>query len=406
MPANNRAVAYAGPGNVEVCDIDFPTLTLRDGPGVHPANVGRTCEHGVILKVVSTNICGSDQHMVRGRTTAPQGLILGHEITGEIVEVGRDVEFLKVGDLCSVPFNIACGRCRNCKERKTGICLNVNPDRPGSAFGYVDMGGWVGGQAEYVMAPYADFNLLKFPDRDQAMEKILDLTMLSDIFPTGYHGAVTAGVRAGSTVYIAGAGPVGLAAAAACQLLGAAVTVIGDMNSDRLAQAATFGFETINVSQGPPQDQIEQLLGVPFVDAAIDAVGFEARGHGEHAHQEAPATVLNSLMELTTAGGAIGIPGLYVTGDPGATDAAARVGALSLSLGTGWAKSLSFATGQCPVMSYHRDLMSAILADRVHIADIVNATVISLDDAPQGYQAFDSGVAKKFVIDPHGLIAA
>ena len=89
-----------------------------------------------------------------------------------------------------MPFNIACGRCRNCKEGETGICLNVNPDRPGAAYGYVDMGGWVGGQAEYVMVPYADFNLLKFPDKDQAMEKIRDLTMLSDIFPTGYHGAV------------------------------------------------------------------------------------------------------------------------------------------------------------------------------------------------------------------------
>ena len=175
--------------------------------GVNPANVGRKCPHGVILKVVSTNICGSDQHMVRGRTTAPQGLVLGHEITGEVVEAGPGVEFIKVGDLVNVQFNIACGRCRNCKERKTGICLNVNPDRPGSAYGYVDMGGWVGGQAEYVMVPYADFNLLKFPDRDQAMEKIRDLTMLSDIFPIGYHGARTAGVTTGSTVTRAPTGP-------------------------------------------------------------------------------------------------------------------------------------------------------------------------------------------------------
>ncbi len=386
--------------------IDFPKLELTDGPGVNPANVGRKCEHGVILKVVSTNICGSDQHMVRGRTTAPAGLVLGHEITGEVIEVGRDVEFIKVGDLCSVPFNIACGRCRNCKERKTGICLNVNPDRPGSAFGYVDMGGWVGGQAEYVMAPYADFNLLKFPDKDQAMSKIRDLTMLSDIFPTGYHGAVTAGTRAGSTVYVAGAGPVGLAAAAGAQLLGAAVVIVGDLNIDRLAQARSFGCETIDVSKGAPQDQIEQILGVPEVDAAIDAVGFEARGHGGDTGREQPAVVLNSLMELTTAGGGIGISGLYVTGDPGATDDAAKVGALSLSLGTGWAKSLSFATGQCPVMSYHRELMNAILADRVHIADAVNATVISLDDAPHGYSEFDSGVARKYVIDPHRVITA
>ncbi|MDV8020153.1 formaldehyde dehydrogenase, glutathione-independent [Rhodococcus sp. IEGM 1330] len=404
--ADNRAVTYAGPGKVEVQDIEFPGLELTDGPGVNPANVGRKCEHGVILKVVSTNICGSDQHMVRGRTTAPEGLVLGHEITGEIVEVGRDVEFLKVGDICSVPFNIACGRCRNCKERKTGICLNVNPDRPGSAFGYVDMGGWVGGQAEYVMAPYADFNLLKFPDRDQALEKILDLTMLSDIFPTGFHGAVTAGVKPGATVYIAGAGPVGLAAAVGAQLLGASVVIVGDMNAERLAQARTFGCETVDVGKGAPQDQIEQILGVPEVDAAVDAVGFEARGHGGDSAREAPATVLNSLMDITTAGGGIGIPGLYVTGDPGGVDEAAQRGALSLSLGTGWAKSLSFATGQCPVMSYHRELMNAILSERVSIAKAVNATVISLDDAPRGYREFDSGVAQKFVIDPHGMIAS
>ena len=181
---SNKAISYAGPGKVEVVDIDYPDFVLKDGPGVHPANIGRKVDHGVILKTVATNICGSDQHMVRGRTTAPEGLVLGHEITGEVVEVGRDVEFTKVGDLVSVPFNISCGRCRNCKERQTGICLNVNPDRPGSAYGYVDMGGWVGGQAEYVLVPYADWNVLKFPDKDQAMEKILDLTMLSDIFPT------------------------------------------------------------------------------------------------------------------------------------------------------------------------------------------------------------------------------
>src|SRR6185312_14820466 len=163
--------------------------------------------------------------MVRGRTTAPEGLVLGHEITGEVIEVGPGVEFIEVGDLCSVPFNIACGRCRRCKTGDTGVCLNVNPDRPGSAYGYVDMGGWVGGQAEFVTVPYADWNLLTFPDKDQAMEKILDLTMLSDIFPTGYHGCVTAGVTSGSTVYIAGAGPVGLAAAASALFLGASAVI-------------------------------------------------------------------------------------------------------------------------------------------------------------------------------------
>ncbi|GAB3245433.1 formaldehyde dehydrogenase, glutathione-independent [Kineosporia babensis] len=404
--AGNRGVAYMGPGKVEVQETDYPKLELQDGPGVHPDNIGRKCNHGVILKVATTNICGSDQHMVRGRTTAPQHLVLGHEILGEVVEVGSDVEFIKVGDLCSVPFNIACGRCRNCKEGKTGICLTVNPARPGAAYGYVDMGGWVGGQAEYVMVPYADFNLLRFPDKDKALSKLTDLTMLSDIFPTGYHGAVSAGVKPGSTVYIAGAGPVGLAAAAGAQLLGAAVVIVADLVPERLAQARSFGCETVDVSKGDPKDQILQILGVPEVDCGVDAVGFEARGHGEGAAQEAPATVLNSLMEITAAGGALGIPGLYVTGDPGGIDEAAKVGSLSLSLGTGWAKSLSFVTGQCPVMKYNYGLMQAILNDKVQIAKAVNATVISLDEAPQGYADFDQGAAKKFVIDPHGMVAA
>jgi glutathione-independent formaldehyde dehydrogenase len=405
--AANRAVAYQGPGVVEIVEVDYPTFELKDGPGVNPANVGRKLPHAVVLRTVATNICGSDQHMVRGRTTAPTGLVLGHEITGEVVETGPDVEFTKVGDLVSVPFNISCGRCRNCKAGKTGICLNVNPDRPGSAYGYVDMGGWVGGQAEYVLVPYADWNLLKFPDRDRAMEKILDLALLSDIFPTGFHGAVTAGVGVGSTVYVAGAGPVGLAAAASAQLLGAAVVIVGDLNADRLAQARSFGCATIDVGAGPITDQLAEILGVPEVDAAIDAVGFEARGHGAGAGAaEAPATVLNSLMDITAAGGAIGIPGLYVTGDPGGIDEAAKVGALSLSLGTGWAKSLSFTTGQCPVMRYHRQLMMAILHDRVQIAQAVNATPITLEEAPRGYAEFDAGAATKYVLDPNGYLKA
>jgi glutathione-independent formaldehyde dehydrogenase len=404
--ADNRGVAYIEPGKVEVQDIDFPELELKDGPGVHPDNVGRKTPHGAILRIVSTNICGSDQHMVRGRTTAPAGLILGHEITGEVIETGPDVESIKEGDLCSVPFNIACGRCRNCKEGATGVCLNTNPDRPGSAYGYVDMGGWVGGQANYVMVPYADWNLLKFPDKDQAMEKILDLTMLSDIFPTGFHGVYTAGVGPGSTVYVAGAGPVGLAAAYSAQLLGAAVVIVGDRIPERLEQARSFGCETVDITKGDPKDQIEQILGVPEVDAACDAVGFEARGHGSGAESEAPATVLNSIMDVTRAAGKLGIPGLYVTGDPGGVDDAAKEGSLSIRIGLGWAKSHSFTTGQCPVMRYHRGLMQMILNDRAHIADAVNATVVTLEEAPGGYRDFDRGAAKKFVLNPNDLIPA
>lgn len=395
--ASNRGVVYIRPGKVEVQSIDFPKLQ-------NPA--GKKIDHGVILKCITTNICGSDQHMVRGRTTAPAGLVLGHEITGEVIERGSDVEFLNIGDICTVPFNIACGRCRNCREGKTGICLTVNQARPGAAYGYVDMGGWVGGQAEYVLVPYADFNLIKFPNRQKAFSKIRDLTMLSDIFPTGYHGAVTAGVGTGSTVYVAGAGPVGLACAASCHLLGAAVVIVGDIIPDRLAQARSFGCETIDLKKDASlADQIAQIVGSPEVDSAVDCVGFEARGHGHQSGLEQPATVLNSVMDITRAGGAIGIPGLYVTGDPGGVDYNAKIGNLGIRIGLGWAKSHSFYTGQCPVLSYNRQLMMAILHDKVQIAKAVNATVISLDNAPQGYQDFDKGAAKKFVIDPHGTVS-
>jgi glutathione-independent formaldehyde dehydrogenase len=344
--------------------------------------------------------------MVRGRTTAPSGLVLGHEITGEVIEAGKDVETMALGDIVSVPFNVACGRCRLCKERQTGVCLNVNPARAGGAYGYVDMGGWIGGQAEYVMVPYADFNLLKFPDRAQALEKIRDLTCLSDILPTGYHGAITAGVGPGSTVYVAGAGPVGLAAAASARLLGAAVVIVGDVNPVRLAHAKAVGFETVNVSLDIPLgEQVAVILGTPEVDSAIDAVGFEARGHGhEGARNEAPAAVLNSLMEITRAAGKIGIPGLYVTEDPGGVDRAAQTGSLSLRLGLGWAKSHSFTTGQTPVMQYNRALMQAILWDRIKIAEVVGVKVIPLDEAPTGYAEFDAGAPVKYVIDPHGQI--
>ncbi len=206
-------------------------------------------------------------------------------------------------------------------------------------------------------------------------------------------------------MYVAGAGPVGLAAATSALLLGASAVIVADMNADRLAQAKSFGCETVDLTKGGPVEQIEQILGVPEVDCGIDAVGFEAKGHGEGA-SEAPATVLDDLMDLTAAGGALGIPGLYVTGDPGGIDEAAKKGALSLSLGTGWAKSLSFTTGQCPVMKYNRELMMVILHDRVHIAANVNATAITLADAPRGYAEFDKGAAQKYVLNPNGYLDA
>jgi glutathione-independent formaldehyde dehydrogenase len=258
-----------------------------------------------------------------------------------------------------------------------------------------------------VLVPYADFNLIKFPNKEKAMAKIKDLTLLSDIFPTGYHGCIQAGVGPGTTVYIAGAGPVGLAAAAGAQLLGAAVVIVGDMIPERLAQAKSFGCEVIDLRKDATlAQQIEQIVGEPVVDCTVDCVGFEAHGQGKDAGVERPATVLNSLQEVVRAGGSVGIPGLYVTGDPGGIDANAKIGALSIRIGLGWAKSCSFHTGQCPVLRYNRQLMTAILYDKVHPAKAVNATIISLDEAPQGYKDFDKGAAKKFIIDPHKSVKA
>ena len=179
------------------------------------------------------------------------------------------------------------------------------------------------------------------------------------------------------------------------------------MIQERLDQARSFGCETVDLTQDAPlPDQIAEIVGEPEVDAAVDCVGFEARGHGAEAAEEHPATVMNSIMEVARAGASLGIPGLYVTGDPGAVDENAKVGMLSIRLGLGWAKSHQFTTGQCPVIRYNRQLMNAILYDKVQIAKATNVTVISLDEAPQGYGDFDRGAAKKFVIDPHGLIAA
>ena len=393
--STNRGVVYKSAWNLAVETIAYPRMQNPQGRDIH---------HAAIIRVVSTNICGSDQHIFRGRFAVPPGHVLGHEITGEVVEVGKDVEFLSLGDIVSVPFNVACGRCRNCKVGHTDICETVNPDAPVGAYGF-DLGGWLGGQAEYVLIPYADFNLLKFPDREQALEKILDLTLVSDILPTGYHGCHSAGVTTGSTVYIAGAGPVGRCAAASARLLGAACVIVGDLLPERLELVRRAGFETVDLTKdGSVADQIEQILGRREVDCGVDAVGFEAHGHGsEDFRQENPQAVLNDLFDVVRAGGGIGIPGIYVPGDPGGRDASAQHGQLTLNWGQGWLKSLRIQTGMAPVSQYNRQIMEAILWGRIDLQTIMDIEVIALDEAPAAYQRFSDGSPKKFVIDPHGL---
>lgn len=395
--AGNRSVVFRGVKNMQVEDLDFPKLQMPNG---------KKAPHGVVLKIVASNICGSDLHIYRGSFPAPEGMVMGHEMTGEVVEIGSDVEFLKEGDLVSVPFNVACGRCRNCRNGRTEVCQTCNPDADSAAYGF-NLGGWDGGQAEYLFVPYADFQLLKFPDRDQAMEKIRDLALLSDILPTAFHGLMEAGAKPGSTVYIAGAGPVGRCAAAAARLLGASCIIVGDHDKDRLALMERNGCETIDLNEDVPlQDQIEKILGEPMVDCAVDYVGTEAHGIGKDADKEDPAYAINQVIDVTRAGGATGIIGIYGP-DPLADSKDEQNGIYPIEFGNAWIKSPKITAGQAPIMHYNYELMQAILWDRMpYLSDMLQTKVIGLDDAPQAYADFDNSSQEKYIIDPHGMIAS
>lgn len=395
--AGNRSVVLRGVKNMQVEDLDFPKLQMPNG---------KKAPHGVVLKIVASNICGSDLHIYRGSFPAPEGMVMGHEMTGEVVEIGSDVEFLKEGDLVSVPFNVACGRCRNCRNGRTEVCQTCNPDADSAAYGF-NLGGWDGGQAEYLFVPYADFQLLKFPDRDQAMEKIRDLALLSDILPTAFHGLMEAGAKPGSTVYIAGAGPVGRCGAAAARLLGASCIIVGDHDKDRLALMKRNGCETVDLNEDVPlQDQIEKILGEPMVDCAVDYVGTEAHGIGKDADKEDPAYAINQVIDVTRAGGATGIIGIYGP-DPLADSKDEQNGIYPIEFGNAWIKSPKITAGQAPIMHYNYELMQAILWDRMpYLSDMLQTKVISLDDAPQAYADFDNSSQEKYIIDPHGMIAS
>lgn len=397
--AQNRVVTFQGPMKLKVESIGYPKM---EDPR------GRKLEHGAILKIITTNICGSDQHIYHGRFAAPKGMVMGHEMTGEVIEIGSDVELIKKGDIVSVPFNVSCGRCRNCKERHTDTCenMNVNDQVDCGAYGF-NLGNWQGGQADYLLVPYADWNLLRFPDKQQAMAKIRDLTLLSDILPTGYHGCIEAGVRTGSTVYIAGAGPVGRCAAASARLLGASCIIVADRNSARLDLVKKAGYEIVNTTKPTPvPDQIEAILGAREVDAGVDCVGLEAHGYGEDDSDEHSEAILNVLFDVVRAGGAMGIPGIYTNLDPGAPKSEmAKRGELPLAFSKAWIKSPKLTGGQAPVMKYNRDLMMAILWDRMpYLGEVVNTEIIALEDAPEAYKTFSDGSPKKYVIDPHGSV--
>ena len=366
-----KAVVYQKPFSVTVENVPGPTIQ-------HP--------NDVIVRVTSTAICGSDLHMYEGRTAAQPGIVFGHENLGIIEEVGSGVTALRKGDRVVMPFNVACGFCRNCQAGFTGFCLNVNPGFAGGAYGYVAMGPYMGGQAEYLRIPYAEFNCLVLPP---GKEHETDFVMLADIFPTGYHGCELADVRPGETVAVYGAGPVGLMAAYSALLRGASQVFVVDRVSERLAKAAQIGAVPINFDAGDPVEQIKAQTGGEGTDKGIDAVGYQAVT--QQGTSEQPALVLNALIHTVRATGALGIPGLYVPADPGGVDEQAKRGMLGIAFGKLFEKGLRLGTGQCNVKRYNRQLRDMIIAGRAKPSFVVSHE-LPLTEAPAAYEKFDKRI--------------
>lgn len=364
-----KAVVYRGPKSVQVEDVPDATI-----------------EHSgdVVVRVTTTNICGSDLHMYEGRTGVETGTIFGHENMGVVHEVGDAVRRFSPGDRVSVPFNVACGTCRNCETGWTSFCTRMNPAEgmEGAAYGYASMGPYRGGQAEYLRVPAADFNLLSLPDGDDHEN---DFTMLSDVFPTGWHGVELAGMQAGDSVAVFGGGPVGLMAAHAARIRGAGEVFVVDQHPDRLRLAEELDATPIDFSQGDPAEQIVSATGGAGADRGVDAVGYQAHDHGG---QEHPELVLDNLVASVRAAGGLGVVGVYLPQDPGAKDAGARDGRIGFDFGTLFAKGQSMGTGQAPVKRYNRHLRDLIVAGRARPGRIVSHE-LSLDDAPEAYRRFD-----------------
>lgn len=366
-----RAVVYQGPFDVAVQEVPDPSIQ-------HP--------NDVIVQVTSTCICGSDLHMYEGRTAAEPGIVFGHENMGVVEEVGSAVTTIRQGQRVVLPFNVSCGFCGNCQQGNTAFCLTVNPGFAGGAYGYVAMGPYTGGQAEYLRVPFADVNCLPLP---QGTEHEADFAMLADIFPTGYHGCELAGVSPGQTVAVYGAGPVGLMAAYSAFLRGAAQVFVVDQVAERLRLAEQIGATPVDFSVENPAERIRDATN-GGTDAGIDAVGYQARGF-ETPGQEAPATVLNNLVYTVRATGALGVPGLYLPADPGGVDEQAKQGRLVFEIGKLFEKGLRMGTGQANVKRYNRQLRDMIIAGRATPSFVVS-NELPLDQAPMAYDRFDRHV--------------
>jgi glutathione-independent formaldehyde dehydrogenase len=366
-----KALVYNGPRNVSVSDVPDP-------------KIGRPTD--AIVQITRTNICGSDLHMYEGRTDMETGRVLGHENLGRVTEVGPAVQKIKVGDMVAVPFNVACGHCENCEKGLTNYCLIANPDPQiaGAAYGFADMGPWEGGQAEYLMVPWADFNLLQLPD--DAEEKQNDYVMLSDIFPTGYHATEMAGVQPGETVVIYGGGPVGLMAALSATLKNASKVMVVDRHPDRLALADKIGAMPIDDSAVDPVEVVMRETNGLGADRGCECVGYQAHDPQGHEH---PNATLNKLVRSVRFTGTIGVVGVYVPTDPGGPDELAQHGEVAFDFGLFWFKGQAMGTGQCPVKRYNRHLSELIHTGKAHPSFIISHE-LPLERAPEGYQHFDS----------------
>ena len=382
-----RAVVYKGPFEVAIESVPDPEIQ-------HP--------NDAIVKITSSCICGSDLHMYEGRTAAEPGIVFGHENMGVIQEVGSAVKDRKVGDRVVMPFNVACGFCKNCLGGFTGFCVTVNPGFAGGAYGYVAMGPYTGGQAEYLRVPFADFNCLVLPPGEQ---NEADYSLLADIFPTGYHGAELAGVKPGESVAVFGAGPVGLMAAYSCVIRGAAEVYSVDHVKERLDKAEEIGAIPINYDESDPVQQIKDMRDGQGTDKGIDAVGYQATSAGSSAaggeQDEVPNIVLNQLIDTVAPTGSLGIPGLYVPSDPGGVDENAKKGALSINFGRLFEKGLRLGTGQCNVKQYNAHLRDLITVGRANPGFVVSHDV-SLDGAVDAYDKFDKRIEgyTKVIIHP------
>jgi threonine dehydrogenase-like Zn-dependent dehydrogenase len=373
-----KATCWMGKNSVEVREVPDPQILNR---------------RDAIVRITSTAICGSDLHLYNGFVPSmKKGDVLGHEFMGEVVELGPDVQNLKVGDRVVVPFPIACGSCWHCSQQLYSTCENSNPNAgmaeklwghaPAGIFGYSHLlGGYAGGQAEYARVPFADVGPIKVPNGmpdEQAL-------FLSDIFPTGYMGAELCEIKPGDTIAVWGAGPVGQFAIRSAFMLGAERVIAIDRFPYRLQMAATSGAETLNYEQVEVMEALKELTGGRGPDACIDAVGMEAHGPGlvgayDRAKQsvrmqtDRPTALREAIMACRN-GGIVSVVGVY----GGFID--------KFPMGAIVNRSLTLKAGQTPVQKYLRPLLERIERGEIDPSFVITHS-LRLQEAAQGYELF------------------